>query len=113
MTDTLPDRLSTNPKSPFYDEKLLQQGVGIKFDGQEKTNVEEYCVSEGWIRVAVGKTVDELAVDTTGAEVTAVRRRDIKTQEPSADMRLEAGDVVVLLGAPEALALAEERLLKG
>jgi hypothetical protein len=60
MSDTpLPDRLSTNPKSPFYDEALLQKGVvGIKFDGQEKTNVEEYCVSEGWIRVAVGKTVD-------------------------------------------------------
>lgn len=59
MTDTaLPDRLSTNPKSPFYDEALLQKGVGIKFDGEEKTNVEEYCVSEGWIRVAVGKTVD-------------------------------------------------------
>ena len=54
----LPDRLSTNPKSPHYDEALLQKGVGIKFDGQEKTNVEEYCVSEGWIRVAVGKTVD-------------------------------------------------------
>ena len=63
MTETtspapLPDRLSTNPKSPHYDEALLQKGVGIKFDGQEKTNVEEYCVSEGWIRVAVGKTVD-------------------------------------------------------
>jgi hypothetical protein len=63
MTETtspgpLPDRLSTNPKSPHYDEALLQKGVGIKFDGQEKTNVEEYCISEGWIRVAVGKTVD-------------------------------------------------------
>ena len=58
MTDTLPDRLSTNPKSPHYDEALLQRGIGIKFDGQEKTNVEEYCVSEGWIRVTVGNTVD-------------------------------------------------------
>ena len=54
----LPDRLSTNPKSPHYDEALLARGVGIKFDGEEKTNVEEYCVSEGWVRVAVGKTVD-------------------------------------------------------
>ena len=54
----LPDRLSTNPKSPFYDEALLTRGVGIKFDGEEKTNVEEYCVSEGWVRLAVGKTVD-------------------------------------------------------
>ena len=60
MTDTadFPDRLSNNPKSPHYDETLLAKGVGIKFDGQEKTNVEEYCISEGWIRVAVGKTVD-------------------------------------------------------
>ena len=62
MTDqtlaTLPDRLSTNPKSPFHDAALLEKGIGIKFDGEEKTNVEEYCVSEGWIRIAVGKTVD-------------------------------------------------------
>jgi hypothetical protein len=60
MTDTsqLPDRLSTNPKSPYYDEALLTRGVGIKFDGQEKTNVEEYCVSEGWIRVAAGNARD-------------------------------------------------------
>jgi hypothetical protein len=55
---SLPDRLSTNPKSPHYDEALLARGVGIKFDGEEKTNVEEYCVSEGWVRLAVGKTVD-------------------------------------------------------
>ena len=59
MTETsLPDRLSTNPKSPYYDEALLSRGVGIKFDGQEKTNVEEYCVSEGWIRVAAGNAKD-------------------------------------------------------
>jgi hypothetical protein len=57
MTD-LPDRLSSNPKSPFYDEALLEAGVGIKFNGAEKTNVEEYCISEGWIRVVAGKSVD-------------------------------------------------------
>jgi hypothetical protein len=57
MTD-LPDRLSANPKSPFYNEALLESGVGIKFNGTEKTNVEEYCVSEGWIRVVAGKSVD-------------------------------------------------------
>jgi hypothetical protein len=56
--DVPPDRLSTNPASPFYDEALLRRGVGIRFKGQERTNVEEYCVSEGWIRVAVGKTLD-------------------------------------------------------
>jgi hypothetical protein len=58
MTDTLPDRLSTDPSSPFFNEALLQRGVGIRFRGQEKTNVEEYCVSEGWVRVSMGKSVD-------------------------------------------------------
>ena len=58
MTDTLPDRLSTNPKSPYYDEALLERGVGVRFKGVEKTNVEEYCISEGWVRLAVGKTLD-------------------------------------------------------
>ena len=65
MTDAPPDRLSINPKSPFHDATLLERGVGIKFKGQEKTNVEEYCVSEGWIRVAVGKTLDR-----TGSPLT-------------------------------------------
>ncbi len=58
MTDTLPDRLSTNPSSPHYNEELLQRGIGIRFNGAEKTTVEEYCVSEGWIRVAAGKSLD-------------------------------------------------------
>ena len=58
MTDTLPDRLSNNPKSPYYNEALLERGVGVRFKGEEKTNVEEYCISEGWIRVAAGKAVD-------------------------------------------------------
>lgn len=53
-----PDRLSVNPKSPHYDEAVLSKDVGIRFNGQERTNVEEYCISEGWIRVAVGKTLD-------------------------------------------------------
>jgi hypothetical protein len=56
--DTLPDRLATNPKSPFHNASLLERGVGIRFNGAEKTNVDEYCVSEGWIRVVVGKTLD-------------------------------------------------------
>lgn len=58
MSDTPPDRLSLNPRSPFFDADLLQRGVGIRFKGQEKTNVEEYCVSEGWIRVAAGRSLD-------------------------------------------------------
>jgi hypothetical protein len=58
MSDTPPDRLSNDPSSPYYDEAALSRGVGIRFKGVEKTNVEEYCVSEGWIRVAAGKTLD-------------------------------------------------------
>ncbi|MBL8272319.1 MAG: DUF3297 family protein, partial [Xanthomonadales bacterium] len=45
MTDTLPDRLSVNPRSKFYDEALLERGIGIRFNGQERNNVEEYCLS--------------------------------------------------------------------
>lgn len=58
MTDTPPDRLSNNPASPYYDEALLERGVGIRFKGVEKTNVEEYSISEGWIRVAAGVAKD-------------------------------------------------------
>jgi len=58
MTDTLPDRLSVNPDSPYYDEEILARGVGVLFKGVDKTNVDEYCVSEGWIRVVAGKAVD-------------------------------------------------------
>lgn len=54
MADQLPDRLSADPDSPFHDAALLERGIGIRFKGQEKTNVEEYCVSEGWVRVAAG-----------------------------------------------------------
>lgn len=57
MTD-LPDRLSIDPASPFYNEELLQRDVGIRFNGREKTNVEEYCISEGWIRVSAGTAKD-------------------------------------------------------
>ncbi len=58
MADTLPDRLSTNPNSPYYNEELLAKGVGIRFNGVEKTNVDEYCVSEGWVRVIAGNAKD-------------------------------------------------------
>ncbi len=58
MSDAPPDRLSVNPRSPHYDEAALGRGVGIRFNGQERTNVEEYSVSEGWIRVAAGRARD-------------------------------------------------------
>jgi hypothetical protein len=58
MSNTFPDRLSVNPNSPFYNEELLQRDVGINFNGKEKTNVEEYCISEGWIKVSAGAAKD-------------------------------------------------------
>jgi len=58
MSQTPPDRLSNDPRSPHYDEEAMTRGIGIRFNGEERTNVEEYCVSEGWIRVAVGRALD-------------------------------------------------------
>ncbi len=70
MTDTPPDHLSTNPKSPFFDQETLQRGVGIRFKGSERHDVEEYSISEGWVRVALGKKVDRhgnpLTIKLTG-----------------------------------------------
>jgi hypothetical protein len=65
MDDVPPDRLATNPNSPYHDAAALERGVGVRFKGVEKTNVEEYCVSEGWVRLSVGK-----GVDRTGAPLT-------------------------------------------
>ena len=71
ITDSPPDRLSVNPRSEFHDWDLLRRGIGIRFNGVERTNVEEYCLSEGWIRVAAGKSVDRkgnpLTIKLTGA----------------------------------------------
>ena len=65
MTDSPPDRLSVNPKSPHYRADLLERGVGVRFKGVEKNNVDEYCVSEGWVRLSVGATKDRHGNDMT------------------------------------------------
>lgn len=57
-TDTPPDRLSTNPRSPYFEMEVLRRGIGIRFKDRVRTDVEEYCLSEGWIRVAAGKSRD-------------------------------------------------------
>ncbi len=71
LTDQPPDHLSVDPASPHYDESALARGVGIRFKGQERTDVEEYCVSENWIRAPVGKTRDRkgnlLTIKLSGA----------------------------------------------
>ncbi len=65
MTDTPPDRMSTNPRSPHFDMEVLQRGIGIRFKGAERTDVEEYSISEGWIRVAAGKSKDRFGQPMT------------------------------------------------
>lgn len=65
MSDQLPDRLSVNPDSPFYNEAVLARDVGIRFKGVEKNNVEEYCVSEGWVKVAAGTAKDRFGKPMT------------------------------------------------
>ncbi len=84
MTDTLPDRLSNDPRSPYYDETLLARGVGIRFNGVERNNVEEYCVSEGWVRVAAGRALDRRGQPMTmkvKGKVEAYFRHDAEQAE--------------------------------
>ena len=64
-TNPPPDRLSNNPVSPHFDLAAMQRGVGVRFKGRERTDVEEYCASEGWIRVAAGKAVDRRGYPVT------------------------------------------------
>jgi len=70
MSDTPPDRLSTDPSSPYYDAEVLARNVGVRFRGEDKTNVDEYCVSEGWVRLALGDKRDrrgkQLTIKLTG-----------------------------------------------
>ncbi len=68
--DLPPDHLSVHPDSDFFDAEKLQRGIGIRFKGAVRTNVDEYCISEGWVKVQAGKTVDRkgrpLLVKLTG-----------------------------------------------
>ena len=84
MSDSLPapmpDRLSSDPKSPFYNQELLERGIGIRFKGVEKNNVEEYCVSEGWVRLSVGNTVDRKGRPLT-MKVTGTVEPNLRTAE--------------------------------
>lgn len=69
MTTEFPDRLSVNPRSPHYDATLLERSIGIRLSGVEYTNVEEYCISEGWIRTTIAKTLDR-----RGKPLTLIRK---------------------------------------
>ncbi|MCE2988653.1 MAG: DUF3297 family protein [Burkholderiales bacterium] len=54
----LPDRLAVDPRSPFHNAAVLDRAIGIRFNGKDRNDVDEYCVSEGWVKVAVGNKVD-------------------------------------------------------
>jgi Protein of unknown function (DUF3297) len=54
----LPDRLSIDPRSPHHVAAIFERDIGIRLNGKERLDVEEYCISEGWVRVAAGKTLD-------------------------------------------------------
>ena len=63
MSDTparpeLPDHLSIESRSPFYKPEVFEHDIGIRFNGKERNDVEEYCLSEGWVKVPAGKTLD-------------------------------------------------------
>src|SRR4028118_1019249 len=96
MSDMPPDRLSLNPRSPHFNADLLRRGVGIRFKGQEKTNVEEYCVSEGWIRVAAGKSLDRhgqpMTVKLSGPVEPYYKDATAAEDEPAADQTSTGGE---------------------
>jgi len=63
MNDTkslpaLPDRLSGDPASPHHDAEIFEHNIGIRFNGKERTDVEEYCISEGWVKIPAPKALD-------------------------------------------------------
>jgi len=55
---TLPDRLSGDPSSPHHDAEIFEHNIGIRLNGKERTDVEEYCISEGWVKIPSPKALD-------------------------------------------------------
>ncbi|MBK6333092.1 MAG: DUF3297 family protein [Thermomonas sp.] len=136
-TGTPPDRLSNDPRSPFYDAAVLERGIGIRFNGVERNNVEEYCISEGWVRMAAGRSLDRRGqpmtmkfkgsveawfLDTTGRNRRAGSERAADQRSPHPSARAPArrtlasapiaGDrhAIQALVLPLALALAGRSL---
>lgn len=85
--EALPDRLSNNPSSEHFDMGVLQRGIGVRFKGRERTDVEEYCISEGWIRIPAGK-----AVDRRGLPVTVKLSGPVEVWFADARPETEAGE---------------------
>ena len=87
MADTPPDRLSLNARSPHFDADTLRRGVGIRFKGRERTDVEDYCISEGWIRVAAGKSLDR-----HGQPITIKLKGEVEPYFQDVDSSEDAGE---------------------
>jgi len=85
VSEPLPDRLSIDPSSPYYNESLIQRGVGIRLNGVEKTNVEEYCISEGWVRVSAGRARDRRGRPLTMKMTGTVEAYLKETPEPATE----------------------------
>ena len=85
---TPPDRLSLDPHSKYFETEHLERGIGIKFNGEERHNVIEYCISEGWIRIAAGKSKDRY-----GNPMTVKRKGEVEAwYEDTRDQEAEGGD---------------------
>lgn len=82
-----PDRLSIDPRSKYFDSDVLERGIGIKFKGKERTNVVEYCISEGWVRLPAGRSLDRhgnpMTLKANGP--VEVWFEDLEQEEPAAE----------------------------
>ena len=87
-----PDHLAIDPRSPHFDQDKLQRGVGIRFKGVQRTNIEEYCISEGWVRVQAGKTMDRKGQPLTIKLTGEVEPYYADAQESAEGESADAGD---------------------
>ena len=83
---SFPDRLSLDPRSPYFDSDVLEKGIGIRFNGKEKTNVQEYCISEGWIKVPAGRSRDRY-----GNPMTITLKGEVEPYIEASDDQPEGG----------------------
>ena len=107
MSDEFPDRLSVNPNSPYYNADILSRDVGIRFKGVEKTNVEEYCISEGWVRVAAGNAKDrhgnQLTIKVHGSGRAVFPGQEVSAARSLLVIARSAHSLLVIARADEAI----------
>jgi hypothetical protein len=113
MPDTPPDRLANDPRSPFFKEDVLKRDIGVRFNGVEKSNVEEYCVSEGWIRVEAGKSKDRygnpMTVKLTGKVEPYFKNEKSEKAEQAAKPEKAAAKPEKAAAKPEKAAAKPEK----